>query len=358
MSSTNPYHRPLPLVVALFALSLTTAPGVTAQDSGPERVTGKPRIHMPVVSYYWDAILQGTTLRQEFIVENLGDQPLAIRNVTTKCHCSTFEYDPEIPAGGQGKLTLIFDSNKIKVGSTEKDATIHTNDPDTPEAKIWYGGAIKLAFNANPRSPVLRSVIGETTTTDVVLYPATDLTFDVADATSAFSLFTVKEMAKVAHGGTKIVLEKVAGTTAEKKPDYLKLTFTMSDGTTITPFIPVDVETLNYVTITPALNVSFLSRDTDALFEKRETRIERSIRVKSLNANRRFTITSTRLEGAPEGVFALETKTVTEGSHYEVILSVLTYPQITHVDARLIIETDDPALPRQELKVFAKFGRQ
>lgn len=345
---------------ALVLVTLLATASVAAQDPkpSPERVSGKPRIHVPEVTYFWDSILQGTTLRREFVIENLGDQPLKITNVTTKCHCSTFEYDEEIPPGGRGTLTLVFDSNKIKPGHTEKDAGIHTNDPDTPEANIWYGGNIKIAFDANPRSPVLRAVIDETTTTDVSLYPATELGFDVTAATSAFGLFTVKEISKLARGGSKIVLEKVPTTTAEKKPDYLKLTLTMSDGTTINPFIPVDVDTLNYVTISPALNVSFLSRDTDALFEKKVARVDRSVRVKSLNANRKFSITSARLEGAPEGVFSVETRVVTEGSHYEVIVSLIQYPDVTHADAKLIIETDDPALPRQELKVFAKFGRQ
>lgn len=359
------------LVLTLLAVTLASStasplraqeppsPTPPAKEEPAEKVVGKPRIHLPEVTFYWDSILQGTTLRKDFVIENHGDQLLRIDLIKTKCHCTTFEAEQEIPAGGRGIITLVFDSNKIKPGKTEKDAQIFSNDPDIPMAKIWFGGSIKSAFYANPRKPVLRGLLSNETTTELSLYPSTTLSFEIEEASSSYGLFAVERIDSIrAQKGHKLILKKLPSDKAEKKPDYLKLKLKMQDGTTIEPFVPVTVENLENVTIKPDANVFFQSRETNRLFDKTVEQLEKTIRVKALNASQPFKITGARIEGAPEGVFALEQKTIKEGSHYELIVILREYPEASYAEGKVIIETDDPSVPRHEVKLFAKFGRK
>ena len=45
---------------------------------------------------------------------NTGDKPLVISNVTTSCGCAKAQWTEEpVPAGGKGKITVVFDAEAI-----------------------------------------------------------------------------------------------------------------------------------------------------------------------------------------------------------------------------------------------------
>lgn len=345
--------RPLLLLGAL----LICYPAWAQDQDAP--VTGKPRIRMPEVTYYWDEILQGEMRRKKFLLKNLGDQPLKILDIKTKCHCSTFEVDREIAPNSETFLTMVFDSNKIKPGKTDKEATITTNDPDYPVVKLWYGGPIRVAFHSNPKTPYLRGAMGDTSRLDVAVYPAR-LGFTVEDAKSAYGLFDVEKIEAIPtqKGGHRISLRKLQSQEPGKKPDFLKLTLLLEDGRKIHPNIPMTVEHLDNVIVSPKGNLLFRSKDTQILLDRKGEPISKVVRVRALNSSNPFKITSARIEGAPEGIFEVETKTLTEGTSYEVHVVIREYPEASYAQGKLIIETDDPSASRHEITLFAKFGRK
>ncbi len=63
----------------------------------------------------------------DFTVTNSGNMPLVIQNIVASCGCTTPEWTREpIPAGGNGKITAIYDP-KDRPGAFNKTLTVYTN---------------------------------------------------------------------------------------------------------------------------------------------------------------------------------------------------------------------------------------
>lgn len=63
----------------------------------------------------------------DFLVTNTGTQPLVIQNVVASCGCTTPEWTKQpIPAGGNGKVTAIYDP-KDHPGVFNKTLSVYTN---------------------------------------------------------------------------------------------------------------------------------------------------------------------------------------------------------------------------------------
>lgn len=62
---------------------------------------------------------------------NTGDKPLVISNVTTSCGCAKAQWTEEpVPAGGKGKITVVFDAEAI--GHFYKDVGVYCNAASLP----------------------------------------------------------------------------------------------------------------------------------------------------------------------------------------------------------------------------------
>jgi hypothetical protein len=68
----------------------------------------------------------------DFIVTNIGTDPLVIQNVVASCGCTTPDWTKQpIPAGGTGKVTAIYDP-KDRPGIFNKTLTVYANSkPET-----------------------------------------------------------------------------------------------------------------------------------------------------------------------------------------------------------------------------------
>jgi hypothetical protein len=65
--------------------------------------------------------------KYDIIITNSGNSPLVIQNIVTSCGCTTPEWSKEpIPAGGNGKITAIYDP-KDRPGQFNKTLTVYTN---------------------------------------------------------------------------------------------------------------------------------------------------------------------------------------------------------------------------------------
>ncbi|MDR2888147.1 MAG: DUF1573 domain-containing protein [Bacteroidales bacterium] len=63
----------------------------------------------------------------DFIVTNIGTDPLVIQNISASCGCTTPEWTRSpIPAGGKGKITAIYDP-KNRPGPFNKTLTVYSN---------------------------------------------------------------------------------------------------------------------------------------------------------------------------------------------------------------------------------------
>jgi hypothetical protein len=93
-------------------------------------------------------VYEGQVITHTFSVFNQGGDTLKIERVKTTCSCSVVSFDPALPPGGEGKITVKVDTHGSD-GSERWGVTIFTNDPNWKEAV--------LDLRANVRSAIVVS---------------------------------------------------------------------------------------------------------------------------------------------------------------------------------------------------------
>jgi hypothetical protein len=87
-------------------------------------------------------VVNGTVVTRELAVRNEGTAPLIVDAVSTSCGCTKASIEPmTIPAGGNGTLTIIFDSGAHgpeEVGEIIRQVFISAQDLAQPETMIEF----------------------------------------------------------------------------------------------------------------------------------------------------------------------------------------------------------------------------
>ncbi|WP_316980378.1 DUF1573 domain-containing protein [Shumkonia mesophila] len=87
------------------------------------------------------SIQKGQAASANLIVRNTGKAPLDVQSVSTSCGCTTAVMEPKtIPAGGQGVLRVIYDSNAHAedMGPIKRYVFVASNDPDEGDVRIEF----------------------------------------------------------------------------------------------------------------------------------------------------------------------------------------------------------------------------
>lgn len=126
--------RHLPTARASAFVILLLVPSLCIAD--PQMVL-KQQIHD------FKNVLEGETLSHTFEVQNQGDEPLRIERVNPECTCSVAHFDPLIPPGGRGKITVKIDTRGFE-GTERWVAEVFSNDPK------WKQAVLDLRANLKP----------------------------------------------------------------------------------------------------------------------------------------------------------------------------------------------------------------
>lgn len=91
----------------------------------------QPKISFDMTTKDLGYVLWRTPATVTYQFTNTGDKPLVISNVTTSCGCAKAQWteDP-VPAGGKGKITVVFDAEAI--GHFYKDVGVYCNAASQP----------------------------------------------------------------------------------------------------------------------------------------------------------------------------------------------------------------------------------
>lgn len=110
----------------------------------PISADGKyPSILVEEASYDFGTVYEGAEVQHAYAVKNTGDADLVLTKVKTSCGCTVAEYTEEpIPPGGEGVVDIIF-KTRSKKGSQKKSIFVHTNDPRTPQQKLFIQGHVQ-----------------------------------------------------------------------------------------------------------------------------------------------------------------------------------------------------------------------
>jgi hypothetical protein len=101
---------------------------------------GAPDIDV-VDSYDMGTVVKGELAVADLAVRNRGDGPLTVVGVSTSCGCTRATLTPMvIPAGGEGRLHIEYDStaHESDLGRIDRSIFISSDDPDEDDVQIRF----------------------------------------------------------------------------------------------------------------------------------------------------------------------------------------------------------------------------
>src|SRR5579885_3719482 len=100
----------LALVVTLPAAALAQTAASPAATAGPQ-----PHIAAPAPSFDFGTVLEGTPVKHEFTIRNVGQADLIIGQVQASCGCTVAKADKQrLRPGEQTRLPVTFDTSHEK----------------------------------------------------------------------------------------------------------------------------------------------------------------------------------------------------------------------------------------------------
>ncbi|GEM_PF-1938968 len=123
----------------------------------------QPSIQVEPSSYDFGTIPQ-RPVTQRFVVRNVGEETLVIKQMTTSCGCTTATLNPKsIPPGGKATLTVRFDPELHDTeGRVTRTVSIESNDPLHPLVKIRLHAFIYKEKEAKANLPAFAYNSAET----------------------------------------------------------------------------------------------------------------------------------------------------------------------------------------------------
>lgn len=117
-------------LVALVGLALALGGAALAEEAEG------PRIRVDPIAFDFGKVRPERSLRKEFRLRNLGDQPLVIERVSRSCRCTSAEVEEStLEPGGSTPLRVGLETPAVP-GQVEERVLLRSNDPDTPLLEI------------------------------------------------------------------------------------------------------------------------------------------------------------------------------------------------------------------------------
>ena len=144
----------------LFGASLLQAQGDVGYGPPPVPTREAPAIEIDNADHDWGRLMQGEKHRHAFIVTNSGTSDLRINNVKASCGCTTVDWPKVLEPGATGEIVLEIDTARLRSKRVKKYATISSNDPRTPQLKIYIQGELIQILDHEPKVLALSGLNG------------------------------------------------------------------------------------------------------------------------------------------------------------------------------------------------------
>jgi hypothetical protein len=109
-----------------------------------------PRIVVDQAHYDFGSMQRGTSKSHEFVIRNVGNAPLKIRNGGTTCKCTLSKVEDESIAPGGSTTVKLEWTAKADGGPFRQTATILTNDPIQSQVELVVDGQILALSGVEP----------------------------------------------------------------------------------------------------------------------------------------------------------------------------------------------------------------
>lgn len=147
------------LRLAFLLCLIGSIPAYAAGPTAPAASAGsQPRIEAAAPSFDFGNVLEGTAVKHDFTIKNVGQGDLVIGQVQTSCGCTVAKSDKQrLHPGEQTDLPVTFDTRHEK-GHASRRIDVYTNDPQTPDLALEIHGVVRRESEASPEEVVFDSV--------------------------------------------------------------------------------------------------------------------------------------------------------------------------------------------------------
>jgi hypothetical protein len=98
-----------------------------------------PKARVPETTFDFGKVFEDRELKHTFVIKNIGDAVLEIKDIDSDCACTAADSDRRIPPGGQGRITLTIAPFSVLRQFTKK-TKVFFNDPDQPQVLLTLTG--------------------------------------------------------------------------------------------------------------------------------------------------------------------------------------------------------------------------
>lgn len=141
--------------------------------------TGWPAAFVSEPVYKFGTVVDGTKIVHEFIIENQGESPLLISEITTGCACAVPEYPRTIFPGDKGKIIITSDTNGYGGREFSRDIKVSTNEPNNAMFQLIIYGQISPFADIAPKSLILKGRTGEKIHETAIITPKKEYPFSI-----------------------------------------------------------------------------------------------------------------------------------------------------------------------------------
>lgn len=145
----------------------------------------QPKIVVDALEYRFGVLEVGVAGHHEFTVSNAGTAPLVLQRGKSSCGCCTCVCTMKLPDGpilpGQSAKVRLEWISKVYTGPYRQTETLLTNDPASPEVKLYVIGRYGSPVRTVPESLVFSRVLsGESVAGQMRLYCYADKPLEIA----------------------------------------------------------------------------------------------------------------------------------------------------------------------------------
>jgi len=153
MHRTTTYHFRFSSLIFLIACLCVFSSASQAQNSVPtSNPSGKPKVTLPVTSFDFGTVADGSNVEHEFDIKNEGTANLTIQRVVAGCGCTVTAVANNILAPGQAtKIKVTVDTRGL-AGNQNKAVRVYTDDPETAMSTLSIRGNVEAQVKIEPEN--------------------------------------------------------------------------------------------------------------------------------------------------------------------------------------------------------------
>jgi hypothetical protein len=108
-----------------------------------------PKAQVPETTHDFGEVFEDRELTHTFVIKNIGDALLEIKDIDSDCACTAADSDRRIPPGGQGRIKLTIAPYSV-LRQFAKKTKVSFNDPDQPQVVLTMQGYGKPFIEIQP----------------------------------------------------------------------------------------------------------------------------------------------------------------------------------------------------------------